>query len=812
MFDLDPVASKNIMDQATMNPVRPGDMMASWYQGSGTGLLNGLKTAYNRDLFNVAGPDEADLKKRAIDQVIQLKPDPHTVGFAGQLLHGLGDTLGTVALNVAGGNVTPQTMAMATADSYAKSQTEVHVDEGVDRATAESVAKLEGIGVGLGTVLPAGVAGNLLMRTASGAGINLAVGGAQRALISNTLEDKGYADMARQYKVFDGASIATDIAIGALFGGFMGHRGAGKEAPKIMPSDLDTALTMNNAAHVELGTAPGIPVDPPTRAAHIDAVNAALQDLMEDRPVNVGPDVTHGDFIENPSAVATRYEVVRAVNDHLGPEWQVFEQELKRRGLPLDELDTSGAYHIEEPSHAAGAAEARAPAGAIVGAEASVKIDGTYHPVRWALVDAGQVEATLAKGDNQFRDRSRAASEAQINKIAGEPDFNLLGHSPIMDFGAPTMTGDGYIVGGNGRFAGVSKAYSNGTGESYRAPLKANLEKFGIDPAAAETMQKPVLVRVLQSDVNVQHAAMASNEGAGLRMSSLEQAKVDGIRLGDVSGLRVSETGDISNLENMNYIRQWVRQFPTTEAAALVDKNGHLSVEGTMRLRNAVLFQAYGDTATLERLVESTDPGARNVANALLRTAPLVAEAKAAISAGHLYPLDISGDIAAAIEILDTVRRNGLKVADYLAQSDMFGAGLSMEARNVLQFFGENIRSTKAISELIGSYYEHLKAAGDPAQASMFGAEVPTKLSLLEAAVRDTGKELKAGVAELPFAGHDPYSVQTAINDNPTMEIPVDGAGNLPAHEAYAHADVEIASAEKESHGFDAAVACALRG
>lgn len=754
-FDLDPLADANLMDRARLTGIKPNQIGADFFQGTGTGLLNGLKTAYNRDLFNVAAPNDTALRQQAIDRIEQLKPDPVTVGAAGQLLHNMGDQLGTLYLNFMGGNVTPQTMAMATADSYAKSQKEIHIREGVDPATADSMAKIEGMGVGIGAVVPGGVAGGLAMRAASGAGVNLVLGAGQRAMTQKVLNDAGYADMARQYAPFDGTSVATDLLIGGLFGGLLGERAKAKgtagNLPRVKPTDLDTGLAMNNAAHVELGTAPGIPTDFATRQAHVDNVNTALQSLLNDEPVNVSPDVVHGNFLENPSAVETRQQVMHVVEDHLGPEWQAFQSELQRRGLPTDEIDTSGAYKLVPVSEASMQSPMIDVPHATLGGRASVKIEGDYKNVRWALVDADQVEASMKKGDNQFRDRGRAASEAQVSKIASAPDYELLSHSPIMDFGAPTMTNKGQIIGGNGRFAGVSKAYSAGTAEGYRAPLMQNLSKFGIDPAAAANMKKPVLVRILEDDVDVQRAAMASNEGAGLRMSALEQAKVDGIRLGDIAGLNVSETGEINSAANHGYIKQWVGQFPTTEAAALVDKNGQLSVEGTTRLRNAVLYRAYGDSPTLARLVESTDPGARNVASALLRTAPAVAEAKAAIEAGNLFPLDISQDVAAAIETLDGLRRNNLKVSEYLAQGDIFGAELSPEGRLILQFFGENMRSVKAMSDMIASYYDHLKEAGDPNQGNMFGLEPPTKQQLLDAAVKDTGKTLTPGMAELPF-------------------------------------------------------------
>jgi hypothetical protein len=429
-FDIDPVESAQQINTATLNSVPP-DNSARWYQGIGTGILQGVQSAYYRDIFNVskATKDQAGAD-RAIEQVDALKPDPNTVGFVGQLMHGFGDTLGTVLLNVAGGNVTPQTAAMSSAQSFANSQTAIHIREGVDPLTAEKIGRLEGIGVGLGVVAPAALPGSLLMRATSGAGINAVLGGGQRALISNTLTNAGYGEMAKQYSPFDGASVATDLAIGGFFGGLLGERGTksvsktktststqtstnpgaqpftagefstavenrlfelqvkrdglqdvtvtgddgqpmvipgrpaefltdGEKAElafleknkdnhetltgyynvkivdQLMPSDLDTVLTNNNAAHVEIGTAPGIPTDPAARRVHVDTLNQAIEDLMAGREVSVKDDVTQANFIEDPSAVQTRTEIAQAVTQHLD-DLEGFKQELGSRGLPTD--------------------------------------------------------------------------------------------------------------------------------------------------------------------------------------------------------------------------------------------------------------------------------------------------------------------------------------------------------------------------------------------------------------------------------------------------------------------------------------------
>lgn len=769
LFDLNPTEQRGAFQTAVTNAT---DMVnAPFFEGMGTGLVSGVKSAYYRDIYNVANPQtDADLRENAINQLEKLKPDPRSVGTAGQVLYSLGDIFGTVYAQAMGGNITPQTLAIETGKSYANSQQQLYIRQGIDEVTAQSLATTDAAAVGLGVVLPAAVPGKLVTRALSGGGINTVIGTGQRYALSSELESNGYTDLARQYKPFDAAHVLTDFTLGAFFGGFLGPRPLARDAnTRVLPSDVDAALTMGNAAHIETGTIPGMPTDLASRQAHVNAVNKALDDLMNDRPVDVGDPVTRAPFESRPETLL-RQEVTLEVEQHLALQLQSLKAELERRGLSTEDIDQTTPVTLREvttPGVATmpgSAAITETIPNAAVGSKTSVKIEGLYQDASWAIVDAKDVEATMAKAPNQFRDRMRAASQTQIETIANAPDFNLLEASPLMDFGAPTLTNDGLIVGGNGRFAGVSKSYGRGTGEIYRGALRASLDKFGLKESDLAGKERPVLVRVLDNPVNVQRVAMASNEGAGLRMSALEQAKVDSVRLGDITGMSVGDNGEVNLAANISFIQRWAGEFPQTEQAALVDKAGRLSQEGEKRLRNAILFRAYGDSPTLERLVESTDPGARNVATALVRTAPMVAEMKAAMNRGDLYPLDISQDVTAAVEKLDAIRSAGDKVKDYLAQNEMFGAELTPVARMLLEQFDKNMRSAKQMTEIINGYYEGVREAGNPNQGDMFGGGAPTREGLLNKAIIDANP---AGERLAQRIEADYNKVVKEYNDNP---------------------------------------------
>ena len=382
------------------------------------------------------------------------------------------------------------------------------------------------------------------------------------------------------------------------------------------------------------------------------------------------------------------------------------------------------------------------PASMLMGRDVSVRVGDQYEPGQWAVVDADTLTATVDKADNQFRDRGRAAYQAEITARANalDPALVLSVDTPLMDVGTPTIAADGRIIGGNGRTLFIQRAYEIGKAGDYRAELERRLADLGIDPEAVRGMNRPVLVRRLSRNVDVKRAAMLSNEGGSTAMSPLEQAKVDSERLGDAQ-LETDADGNLDTAGNRAAIRRWVNEQPEGQRNALMTEDGRLSASGLQRLRNAVLFKAYGDSPTLARLIEATDVGSRNVAAALARTAGVVADAEGSISRGELHPLSIAADIRMAVEQFDNLRRQGRKVSDYLAQVDMLGDPLTPEGRLLLDFMSRNIVSSRRIGDAISGYYAKLQEAGNPGQGDMFGGVSPDKMGMLRAATEAVDSE-----------------------------------------------------------------------
>lgn len=387
--------------------------------------------------------------------------------------------------------------------------------------------------------------------------------------------------------------------------------------------------------------------------------------------------------------------------------------------------------------------------GVVSGANDEIDVgNGNYQPFQYEVVDASTLAPTQQKDENQFRDRDRASSQAQINNIARNLDPRKLASSPTMDVGAPLLALDGKtIIAGNGRTMAIRQAYQEGGADGYRQFLQDNSAQFGIDPAQLSEMENPVLVRRLTSPVDIAQVAINSNEQGGMRMSDLEQAKVDARRLPSMDNFVANDDGDINSADNQYFIGQFIKNQPENVRNELLDSRGNLSQTGVQRMRNAMLYEAYGDSQTLSRLIENTDQGAKNVLNALTSIAPKVAQTQQGIDSGKLSSdVNISEDVIQAVEKYNQLNAQGFKISDYLAQEDFVG-DLSPEAREILTIFDDNRRSGKRIAQVLGAYLDQAQMQGNLSQASMFGDVEFDKLGSLQQA-KNTDETIRLSLNE----------------------------------------------------------------
>jgi N12 class adenine-specific DNA methylase len=397
----------------------------------------------------------------------------------------------------------------------------------------------------------------------------------------------------------------------------------------------------------------------------------------------------------------------------------------------------------EREQLAAGWPKFQAGAAATFTTEAGARVAAQY-----AIADADSLVTshdTSLRADPRFpaelqpRERDRAASEMQISGIVQKLDPARLGMSADAANGAPIVGADGLVESGNARTIALKRTYeANGLkADEYRDWLRQNATAFGIDPAAIDSVQNPVLVRVRQTPVDRAEFARQANASTVAQMSPSEQARSDAKRIDTMEDLQPDESGDFSGAASRPFVRRFLAKLPITEQSGLIDSDGNLSTAGNARIRNAIMAKAYGDSPVLQRMVESMDDNLRNVSKALVLAAPRVAAMREGVADGSRFDADFTPDLMESVEELSRLKDSGTSLGDALAQTDLMGDKYTPETREILAFLGENMRRPKRMADFIAAYTEALDAAGNPNQAGLFGdAEAPTKSALMGQARR----------------------------------------------------------------------------
>jgi hypothetical protein len=269
-------------------------------------------------------------------------------------------------------------------------------------------------------------------------------------------------------------------------------------------------------------------------------------------------------------------------------------------------------------------------------------------------------------------------------------------------------------IAGNGRIAGITKAYSGleGSAEKYKKDLIADAGNLGIDPKVIKNMSSPVLVRVMPKSYLTPDIADLSNRPTVARLSPVETAKND-IRRFDLGGLEFNEDGTPSGKTLM----QFINAMPVEERTELTDKSGRPTTQAMDRLANAIFQKAYGSDALIDLYAQAADPEAKTILNALARVAPKMAQLE---GAGEY---DVRNALIQAAELAVNAKRAGMKLTDAAKQISM---DVDPNAGLILDMFAENIRSGKRIGERLNALADEALAQVQSGGTDMFGA-VPKK-------------------------------------------------------------------------------------
>lgn len=250
VFSLAPEGQAWTNDKTAANPARPEDYEPTFFQGSIAAPVRGVAEgtlglaqsavgfskrlisdpAFTADvaptvnIFRVMFPDADKALNETYDTIGKqlqdargyVKPDAGSQGTAAEVLYGLGQFVPAIGATI----VVGPTVGAATAFSSTYEQSyQDFKGKGVDESTARNLATQQSLFNAAGMALPAAVGTTLATRIASGVAINTGFGGLNRYSVGETLEEKGYTEMAKQYRVFDGQAMLVDAVLGGAFGG-----------------------------------------------------------------------------------------------------------------------------------------------------------------------------------------------------------------------------------------------------------------------------------------------------------------------------------------------------------------------------------------------------------------------------------------------------------------------------------------------------------------------------------------------------------------------------------------------------------------
>lgn len=360
----------------------------------------------------------------------------------------------------------------------------------------------------------------------------------------------------------------------------------------------------------------------------------------------------------------------------------------------------------------------------------------------------------------QNRNRSTPSSIAQMQSIAANPDYGRLGFSRDFANGAPVVAGgqvapeqlgrtdvavasdgrripvqyavveasdvlasnqaDGRpnadygnqavqrirAIAGNGRIAGLQRAYQKGTTPGYLNELTSDT-LHGVNPDVIRAMRAPVLVRVMPADQVTADIGDVSNTVGNLNLSAVEQANNDAQRV-NLEALQFAEDGSITP----EAVRQFVRAMPQAEQGGLIDTNGQPTKQAVDRINAAVFARAYGNDQLIRLFAQAQDPEARNVLSALAQVAPKMARLEGAGA------LDIRDVVTQAAEIAVNARREGKALSLAAQQLDMAADPM---VGVVLDLFVRNARTVKPAVEALSNAADLAYTEATKAGEDMFG-------------------------------------------------------------------------------------------
>lgn len=311
------------------------------------------------------------------------------------------------------------------------------------------------------------------------------------------------------------------------------------------------------------------------------------------------------------------------------------------------------------------------------------------HAAKWRVVEASDLHASHLpssgfKANPNYpegvQERVYHSDKAEQNKVLGNADrFRAeIVHNTNPDAvnGAPVITEDGVVLGGNSRTMTMQHLYNTGRGDKVKGHLLANAHQFGVDKRDIEAMKEPILVREITgvradetSKGELKQLVRQANESFTQGMDPRADQVARALKLSDdavvslASSLGADETVSDFLSKNTAPTKAFIEELRQSGAidrrneSQYIRRDGSLNEDGRTYVNRLFVGKLVPDPHLLSEIPAST-------MNALARSAPYILGAK---GAGREY--DITHDLRSALHAMVEMDIHGSKdINEHLRQ------------------------------------------------------------------------------------------------------------------------------------------------
>lgn len=284
------------------------------------------------------------------------------------------------------------------------------------------------------------------------------------------------------------------------------------------------------------------------------------------------------------------------------------------------------------------------PLTSISGKDVEVKFgEGELPKGKAALIDVSSLQPSHIDGmrnpshfldEAQPKERTNAASRKAARKIASNIRLKEITSSVTAYTGAPTVNSRGETIQGNSRAAALRLMYEENPKQAakYRQYLIDHAADFGLTPEQVESMEKPVLVNMLDVADNEairlgQFVAQDTESGGIERIKPKNAVKKMGAKIRSFANILLrssEEEASFSQLVDANGVDvlKWMRHnkfISDTQYESAFDSRGNLTGEAANDLKG-ILYQSIftGGSTRLEEMFNNLPAKAQR---AILATA-----------------------------------------------------------------------------------------------------------------------------------------------------------------------------------------------